>query len=138
MEDNLVRTSFRSILPSVVFALGLLPAVVIAHSIEDMKNEVKGTAIPSEISNITELYGKALPGPIRERLHGTQHDMLLKEMNQQSKVLCVELLQNIAALEPRHAKLKVAGNADEAQTIQTLLDQAKAMTTVNCSKASQR
>lgn len=138
---------------SIALTIGASSYEASGHTLEDLKKEVGEVAEPLE--RITKAYERALREPVdkehgnlepyqqsamkahgdalRAQLHAVQHQMLDDHRKAQHKMECVELLTKIPAAERRAQKLQKAGKSEEAERVQSWIDEAKALATVNCS-----
>lgn len=145
----------RTYLPLTTLGLLIISLTSLAsgHTLEEIKKEFGEVSEPLE--RITKAYEqasrepdnneyanlepyqqsavKAHRGALREQLHAAQHQMLVDHRKAQLKTRCVELLKRIPAEERRVQKLGKAGTMEEAEQVQSWLDEAKALATVNCS-----
>ena len=125
MDTRLIPTGLIA-----AFSTILLCSVANGHTLEELKKEMKEVSDP--LARITRAYEGAPPGALREQLHAAQHELLLIHQRGEMDRKCIELLTKIPALERKFQKLEKAGKAEEAEQVQVLIDQGKAITTVAC------
>lgn len=85
----------------------------LVHSMPEMEKEYGGQITPSA-RGITQMYEKAPPGPIAERLHADQHGMIRQHKGTNVQLQRQILSQKKAQLSDRIRRMRLTGRGDEA------------------------
>ncbi|TKB59197.1 MAG: hypothetical protein E8D49_09825 [Nitrospira sp.] len=125
MDTRLVPTRLIA-----TFSTILLCSIASGHTLNDLTQD--GGEVSDSLARLTRAYEETTDGPLRAQLHAAQHELLLIRQRGAMDRKCIELLTKIPALERKFQKLEKAGKAEEAEQVQVMIDQAKAITTVAC------
>jgi len=109
-----------------------MPKLILVHSMDEMQQAWGSEKLSPSAEEITRMYEKAPEGPIKERLHADQHEMLSHHKETLLKIKCVELVAKLRRLDRKIEKLDKSGQSEKAEKLRQKADEGHALVQVNC------
>lgn len=95
------------------------PQAMPVHSSQEVQQRFKkkGMAVPQPIQQMTQMYEQAPEGPIKQKLHADQHQMLLSNQNAQNQAKRMQMQQQMMQLQQMSRALRTQGRIEEADQV---------------------